>query len=236
MNNRLISTILPKMIHAVLFDLDGTLYDSESFYYGIYRDWLLEHFGAAITIEEFDHFELVLDDALIAHLIDSRRLVPAKGQNAASVRADILAESRRRFDELIESESAQTGAMLLRDFRACVDVPFALVTCSEIPNVYPFLDRYHLHDVFDLVLTGEDVAHKKPEPEIFHKALNHFGIDAAQAIAIEDARRGVLAARAAGITVIRPTAYLLVHEPMPEAVEVADLQSALALIEPLCAR
>jgi len=236
MNGKVALTILPTSIKAIMFDLDGTLFDSERFYYVIYRDWLAEHFGARITIEEFDHFELVLDDALIAHLIETGRIIPGEEQDAATIRADILAESRRRFDELIESGSAQQGAALLHDFRTRVDVPFALVTCSEPPHVDPLLDRYDLRDVFSLVLTGEDVVNKKPEPEIFHRALDFFGIDASAAVAIEDAQRGVIAARAAGIPVIRPTAYLLTHEAMPEAVEVTDLAHALALIEPSCIR
>ena len=188
----------------------------------------------AITAEEFDHFELVLDDMLITHLIDTGRLQPGEGQTASAIRADILTESSRRFDELIESESARQGAELLHAFRQRVSVPFALVTCSETPQVDPYLDHYDLRKVFSLVLTGEDVIRKKHEPEIFHKALDFFAVQGEDTVAIEDAVRGVQGALSAGIPVVRPTAFLLVHESLTNAIEVPDLASALDLIAPLC--
>jgi putative hydrolase of the HAD superfamily len=222
---------LPTSIRAILFDLDGTLFDSERFYFEIYRDCLRERYGATITSDEFAYFETVLDDALISHLIEHGRVIPEEAQDAARIRAGILDVAVARFDELIDSESARQGAALLHAFAQRVEVPFALVTCSESEYVTPFLDRYDLHDVFDLVLTGEMVVHKKPEPEIYEHALEHLGLDASQVVAIEDAQRGIVAATSIGIATIRPKAFLLNREPMPQAIEVPDLKSALDLIE-----
>ena len=222
--------ILPSPLRAVCFDLDGTLLDSENFYFEIYREWLLHNYGAVISRDEFAYYETVLDDMLITHLLESGRLVEDTPKGAIAIRGEILAQSLQRFDELIESESARANAALLHSFRKRTDIPFALTTCSELPYVEPFLDAYALREVFSVILTGDQVTHKKPDPEVYHLALERLGLPGRQVVAVEDAPRGVSSALTAGMTVIRPLAYLLGHEQIPGALEVPDLAAALGMI------
>jgi len=222
---------LPKTINAVCFDLDGTLFDSENFYYRIYHEWLKDNFDITIDKDEFAYYETVLDDALIAHLIENGRLVDEKGRDAVAIREEILNESLRRFDELIDSESARQGAALLHELAERVDIPLVLATCSEPPNVDPFLEAYDLRGIFDLILTGDMVAHKKPDPEVYHKALDYLGLPPDQVVVIEDSPRGVVASQNAGIPVIRQCAYLLNREHIAGSIEAADLAEAIALVE-----
>ncbi|MCL2818767.1 MAG: HAD family phosphatase [Actinomycetia bacterium] len=223
--------VLPETVRAVCFDLDGTLFDSENFYFEIYHDWLRDKYGKEITKDDFAYYETVLDDMLVAHLLESGQIIDDEGKDAVAVRADIQNESLRRFDELIKSESAQKGAALIHSFHDRVGIPLVLATCSEPPHVDPFLDEYDLREVFSEVLTGDMVTHKKPDPEVYLMALEHLGLGPDEVIVVEDSARGIAAARAADMTVLRQTAYLVSPEPAPEAIEMPDLASALELIE-----
>jgi len=222
---------LPSSIRAVCFDLDGTLFDSENFYFKIYEEWLRENYQIPITKEEFAYYETVLDDALIAHLIESGRLDDSEEKGAVAIREEILEESIRRFEELIGGKSAQEGAALLHAFAERVDIPLALTTCSEPPNVDPFLDAYDLRPIFSLILTGDMVTNKKPDPEVYLSALEQLGLPHDAVVIVEDSPRGVLAAQNADIAVIRQCAYLLDHTTIPGSIEAPDLASAIEMIE-----
>ena len=64
--------------------------------------------------------------------------------------------------------------------------------------------------VFDVVAAGDEVARKKPAPDVFLLALQRLGLDAQDCLAIEDSRNGVASARAAGLAVlVTPSAYTL---------------------------
>jgi putative hydrolase of the HAD superfamily len=216
-------------VHAVCLDLDGTLLDSERFYYEITHEWLHRHFGVTFTEDEFVYYELILDDKLIDHLLESGRLSGDVAGDAPAIRSEILTACFKQFDRLISGASAQASAKSLHDFHRRVDLPLALTTCSKSRYVEPFLTTYGLDDVFSLVLTREDVTRLKPDPEIYLKALEHFGLTGREVVALEDAPRGITAALSAGMTVIRPLAYLLGHERMVGAIEVPDLDHALDL-------
>jgi beta-phosphoglucomutase-like phosphatase (HAD superfamily) len=74
-----------------------------------------------------------------------------------------------------------------------------------------------LADAFGVVVTGDMVAHGKPDPEIYLKAANGLGLDPAYCLAIEDAPKGVQSAHRAGMTVVAvDTPYTAALE-IPEA-------------------
>lgn len=93
----------------------------------------------------------------------------------------------------------------------------AIVTTTKRANVDIYFDvnerirsRIHLRDYFETVVTVEDVARIKPDPEGYCVALGRLGIAPSEALVVEDSRVGVTAARAAGIE------PLVVREPFSE--------------------
>lgn len=77
----------------------------------------------------------------------------------------------------------------------------ACVTTGSRRNATEILDHFHCRDWFELILTSEDVANNKPDPEGYLAAMAHFGIDAAHTMIFEDSAPGLAAARAAGAAV-----------------------------------
>jgi beta-phosphoglucomutase-like phosphatase (HAD superfamily) len=81
-------------------------------------------------------------------------------------------------------------------------VATAVATTTSRSNVEVLLQRvFHSlpEDWFDVIVCGEDVAHKKPSPEVYFAALGRLGYQADEAIALEDSEQGVSAAKAADI-------------------------------------
>jgi beta-phosphoglucomutase-like phosphatase (HAD superfamily) len=66
-------------------------------------------------------------------------------------------------------------------------------------NIELILSKTKLLPYFDVIISGEDVQHGKPAPDIFLKAMHHFNESAENCIVLEDAKNGVLAAKAANM-------------------------------------
>lgn len=81
------------------------------------------------------------------------------------------------------------------------NVPKALATNGEPENVEFVLERAGLRPYFPIVVTGQQVRHPKPHPEIYRRAAELLETDAANCIVFEDSSSGVEAARAAGMRI-----------------------------------
>lgn len=106
---------------------------------------------------------------------------------------------------------ARPGVLdLMREARAA-GVRQGIATTTSRSNVQALLGRLLGADWqtwFEIVVCGEDTERKKPDPEVYLKALQSLGLDAGQAVAIEDSSPGVAAALAAGLKVWwRPSVY-----------------------------
>ena len=86
-------------------------------------------------------------------------------------------------------------------------------------------------ELFSVIACGDQVAAKKPAPDIYQLALRHLGVDPEQAVALEDSRNGLLSATRAGLwTVVSPT-YWTEHQDFAEAGLVLPSLAALSYAE-----
>ena len=178
-----------RLPRAVLWDLDGTLIDSEPYWMKSEIE-LAERHGAEWTEED--------GKSLVGMALkDSTRLMGEKF--GVSLDPDTV------INELTDSVTAQLrreipwrpGAQeLLRELRRR-GVKTALVTMSlrrmalQVVEAIPF-------NAFDVVVAGDDVIHGKPHAEPYLKAAQLLGVDPADCVAFEDSISGILSAEAAG--------------------------------------
>jgi beta-phosphoglucomutase-like phosphatase (HAD superfamily) len=87
-------------------------------------------------------------------------------------------------------------------------VPLAIATSASREDIAPTMARYELGRHFQAVVTVEDVARAKPDPEIYLLAAKKIGIEPRACVAFEDSPTGARAARAAGMRVIGMTTTL----------------------------
>jgi HAD superfamily hydrolase (TIGR01509 family) len=178
---------------AVLWDMDGTLVDTEP-------DWvasefeLVSQYGGTWSHEHA--MNLIGND-----LMDTGRYMHEH--------AGIDLSPERIVSELLDRVAARVsrtvpwrpGAReLLADLRSR-GVPCALVTMSYERFVTPILASLP-DDTFDVVVTGDNVDRGKPHPEPYLTAARLLGVEPAQTVAIEDSNTGVRSAEAAGCTVL----------------------------------
>jgi HAD superfamily hydrolase (TIGR01509 family) len=178
---------------AVLWDMDGTLVDTEP--YWIESEYeLVEKHGGKWSHEHA--LNLVGND-----LIDSGRYIREHG-GVDLEPADIVEELLDRVVARVEQRVPwRPGAVeLLGDLRAH-GIRCALVTMSYRRFVAPILASLP-EGTFEVVVTGDAVTRGKPHPEPYEKAAAILGVDPARTLAIEDSNTGARSAEAAGCTVL----------------------------------
>ena len=184
------------MIRAVLFDMDGTVFDSEKIYYASLAE------VTKGSVMEKDLAEVLLD---------------ISGRN----RADIYAYLHARYGEEFPAEElfAKRDKKMMKQIDE-EGVPFkpgfpevfetlkkqgllvALVTSTHRERVNKYLKMTGIENAFDYIKTGESVAHSKPAPDIFLLTAEALGCTPEECVVVEDSRNGVLSGVNAGMKVV----------------------------------
>lgn len=186
---------------AVLWDMDGTLVDTEPYWLQAESD--LVHAAGGVWTPE-DGLQLVGSGLERSALILQSRGVELNVEQIIATLTD------RVRDQIADAVPWRAGSReLLRELKDA-GVPTALVTMSRR---YMALDVVAAlgFDGFDVVVAGDDVRNAKPHPEPYLSAAAQLGVPIAECIALEDSEPGVASAVAAGATVFA----LPLHIPIP---------------------
>jgi len=178
---------------AVLWDMDGTLCDTEP--YWIETEFAIaERYGGEWS--QADALELVGNDLLESGRYIKRRMgLDLTPEEIVDLLLDGVVE---RIERAIPW---RPGARELLDELAAAGVPCALVTMSWQRFVAPIL-RQLPAGTFQAVVTGDQVEFGKPHPEPYETAAAALGVATADCLAIEDSNTGAKSAEAAGCTVL----------------------------------
>jgi HAD superfamily hydrolase (TIGR01509 family) len=188
------------MIHrvpaAVIFDFDGVILDSETPEYESHRQ-VSEMFGVPLELGEYlGHVGLYHVDHETQWFMRLRDRSPNPPD-----RPTFDAEKRRIFNDLVPREPMR-GILDLLDALAAVGVPMAIASTSTSRWVVPASERLGIRVRFATVVTGDDVARRKPAPDVYLEAARRLGVDPARSIAVEDSAPGITSARAAGLKTV----------------------------------
>ncbi len=201
-------------LEALIFDVDGTLAETEEVHRRAFNETFAA-FGLGWVWDRELYRKLLQvtggKERLEAYIASWR----APGGDRALARlAEIQADKSERYIAHVNAGAAvpRPGVCrLIREARAEA-VKLAIATTSMPMNVEALLRKMLGDDApswFEVIAAGDDVAAKKPAPDIYLLALKKLGCAATSAVAFEDSRNGVEAATAAGLaTVATPSAYL----------------------------
>jgi len=181
---------------AVVFDLDGVLVDSGAHHR---EAWIAMCRDCGLTPPP-EFWRLTIGrpaEEAVALLVD--------GIDRGEVRrlADLKREHYTRLAR--RGAVAVAGAGAFVEALACAGVPRAVATSATRRDLERVLDALGLRRHIEVAVTADDVRWGKPHPEVYLKAAEGLGVDAAACIVFEDAIVGVHAARAAGMRVIGVT-------------------------------
>jgi HAD superfamily hydrolase (TIGR01509 family) len=179
---------------AVVFDLDGLLLDTETLWQRSESELFRRH-G-----QEFTHEDQLAVMGTGAEF--SRRYYAERLGFAASEAPNLIEEMHGyMLAELQTQVDARPGAVELVE-RLRAQVLLALASNSARRLVDAALGTARLADVFDTIVTAEDVERPKPAPDIYLEACARLGVQPGDALALEDSAPGIAAAKAAGLTCI----------------------------------
>lgn len=177
-------------MQAVVFDLDGLMFNTEELYFEVGTE-LLRRRDKPLTRELLNQMmgrpsRIALQIMIEFHTLDAT--------------VEILQrETEEIFSVLLATRLAlMPGLADLLDALEAANIPKAIATSSSRRFVHRVLTPFQFEPRFQFILTADDVTHGKPDPEIYLKAAERFGLPPTRCMVLEDSENGCRAAIAAG--------------------------------------
>ena len=183
---------------AVLFDMDGVLLDSEEYICKAGIEMFKEK-GFEVSPDDFLEFTGMGENRYLGGVAEKNRIPFELEKDKArtyEIYGEIVAGKLTPFDGVVDFiEKCRRRGLKL-----------AVASSADPPKVNINLEEIGIPaSTFGTVVTGLDIEHKKPSPDIFLKAAENLGVDASECLVIEDAISGVAAGKAAGAKVLALT-------------------------------
>lgn len=194
--------MLQPMIHALVFDFDGLILDTETPLIDAYAEVHARH------RVPFDRALFIRSVGVASYSFD-----PWHGFAPHTDRAALELERSSCKEHIMLQQPILPGVVELLDAGRAAGLRLAVASNSEHSWVEPHLKRIGLFDRFEFIACREDVASPKPEPDLYKLVLNRFGLRGHEAIAFEDSHTGSLAAKRANLwTVAVPNESTAHHD------------------------
>ncbi|HEY9748798.1 MAG TPA: HAD-IA family hydrolase [Allocoleopsis sp.] len=182
------------MLAAILFDLDGTITNTDPIHFRAWQQHLQEH---GLTIDETFYKTRIsgkTNPVIIEEILP--HLSVAAGQALADAK-------EAQFRELATQEiTALDGLTQVLDWAQEQQLPLAVVTNAPPENAYFMLETLKLEAHFKTVIISDEIGIGKPDPAPYNIALERLGVAPENAIAFEDSPSGIRSAVAAGIPTV----------------------------------
>lgn len=184
-----------RLLKAVIFDMDGVIIDSEPLHIEVVLD-VLKGLDINLSYDDITRYIGISNSYMWNELAGKYSI-------------------RKTVDELIDIQHAMNidvldtheditmpGVIELLDEIKSNELKTAIASSSTIDYIDAVVDKLGIARHFDAIVSGEQVARGKPQPDIFIRAAESLGVSPAECVVIEDSDNGIRAARGAGMKVI----------------------------------
>ncbi|HEY2146363.1 MAG TPA: HAD family phosphatase [Pirellulales bacterium] len=177
-------------LSAVVFDLDGLMFNTEALY---------QQVGTELLARRGKRFEAELLDRIMGRKSAVALQIMIDWHGLSDTVPLLAEESEAIFAEILDTQlQCMSGLEPLLEALETAGIPKAIATGSSRRFVDNVLGRFNFAPRFKFVLTSEDVIEGKPHPEIYEQAAARFGLPPRQVMVLEDSENGCRAAVSAG--------------------------------------
>ena len=183
------------MIKLVIFDVDGTLVDSETVYV-----------KAALKNLEVNHYNIPM--SAIMGIIGQNRVAGRKliesTQDDSFNYDKYIKDFEKIRNQILENEpyKLKKGALNILNYCKKHNIKMAIATSTARDKQSKVLTELGIIDYFDYMVFGDEINNSKPAPDIYLKVYEHYNLDKDEMIIYEDSNNGILSAYNAGIKVV----------------------------------
>lgn len=204
--NRTYINVLPQeKLSAILFDLDGTLIDSEKKFFESFRHVIFSKYNYNISYEEYEENELKKNANLLLYLKSNGIIESYEVDD--KIMEKIYLEYEKKFRDLLNENDVSLNFELLKQLKS-KGLRLALVSTSRKKFIDMLLTKLNIQDLFEVVISREDVKNLKPESDAYIMALEKLNILSTNCIAFEDSERGIKASKGANIKTIQVNDFI----------------------------
>ncbi|NJK40049.1 MAG: HAD family phosphatase [Oscillatoriales cyanobacterium RM2_1_1] len=181
------------MLKAILFDLDGTLVNTDPLHFQVWQDMLKEY---QIDIDQSAY------QARVSGRQNPQIIADLLPQLSEAEIAQFAEEKEARFRDIATTISPLGGVLGILNWLEANHLKTALVTNAPRNNAEFMLTALNLKERLKIVILGEEMIAGKPDPAPYQFCLQQLEIQASEAIVFEDSPSGIRSALGAGITTI----------------------------------
>jgi beta-phosphoglucomutase len=183
---------MPESVRAVLWDLDGTLVNSEEYHWQSWRDALAPE-GLSITYDQFLASFGMKNDPIMRMWLGESYTPERSARLAEAKEADYRRLARQNGLHPLPGAREWVSTLKAAGWRQ------AVATSAPRENAEVMLSALGMTALFDAIVVAEDVSHGKPDPEVFLTAAARVGAPVSRAIVVEDAATGIEGAQRAAM-------------------------------------
>lgn len=179
------------MFKGIIFDMDGTLVDSESVWDIAEKEMFAER-GLKYTMKEREHVIGLRMDEFFQKLIEIYGL----DETVEALSQELIERMLEKIPTMVE---AKTGAQAILEWTAAQNIPYCIASSSPMSIIEANIQAQGWEDLIPHLYTADSVRLGKPAPDIYLYAAEQLGINPRDSLALEDSPAGAKSAVAAGM-------------------------------------